>query len=52
MFERASAFDDLPDNIADLVNETAESLWLAVPGAPARELAMCLPNVSLEESRH
>ncbi len=40
MFERAGAFDDLPDDITDLINETAEPLWLTVPGALARELAL------------
>ena len=40
LFERTGAFDDLPDSIGDLVNETAEPLWLVMPGALARELAL------------
>ena len=40
LFESVGVRDDLPDNLVDLINATAESQWLALSPSSARELAV------------
>lgn len=39
LFDADGAFDDFPDNVADLLNKTLEPQWLALQPAAAKRLA-------------